>query len=267
MRNAAEHVLEQVRALANQAPATIDFEVIWVDNGSSDGTLRLVADSIRDDTRMRVVSAPEVRSSFFARNRGVAHAQADVFLFCDADDVVDQHWVRSMASALADLDVVGGALVSNADGSVAVEVTAPAHHFLPAGATANMGVRRGAFEALGGFNSLIRSGEDVALCWRAQVRGLRFGFAPDATVLYRRRKTEWARMGQWWIRGRWYREWASPFVDLGADAPTIAASLRRIVNEAIRPAMRHPRRWHARVALWNLAVISSCLVRPRRPST
>ncbi len=70
-----------------------------------------------------------------------------------------------------------------------------------------------------------------------------------------------------WTQGRWYREWVSPFVPLGADAPTIRAALRRTVDQAVLPALKNPRRDHARVALWNLAVISSCLVRPKPPST
>ena len=110
MRNAAEHVLEQVSRIGEP-------------NGGGDrlrgdlGRQRLFGRNpaarrraTRGDDRMRVVSAPEVRSSYFARNQGVALAQADLLLFCDADDVVDQHWVQSMASALDHLDVVGGAL-------------------------------------------------------------------------------------------------------------------------------------------------------------
>ena len=133
MRNTAEHVLEQVTALANQSAGEVDFEVIWVDNGSSDDTLQLVSDSIRGDDRMRVISAPEVRSSYFARNQGVAAAKGDLVLFCDADDVVDKHWIQSMVTALADLDVVGGSLKFGIDEAATVE-TAPVHAFLPAAA-------------------------------------------------------------------------------------------------------------------------------------
>ena len=262
MHNAAEHVLEQVNALANQSTSEVEFEVIWVDNGSSDGTLQLVAEAIRGDDRMRVISAPEVQSSYFARNRGVALAKADLVLFCDADDVVDAHWVQSMASALRDLDIAGGALRLGI-GKPPVVVSEPLHHFLPAAPTANLGVRKLTFEALGGFNGFIPSGEDWALCWRAQLAGFRFGFAPGAIVLHRPRRTAWERRKQRWTQGRWYRVWSAPFVPVGADAPTVRAASRRIVQQALLPAMRHPRRYHARIALWNMAVISSCLWKPR----
>ena len=56
------------------------------------------------------ISAPESALVVLrSKPRALAIAQGDLLLFCDADDVVDKHWVQSMASALADLDVVGGA--------------------------------------------------------------------------------------------------------------------------------------------------------------
>ena len=56
-------------------------------------------------------------------------------------------------------------------------------------------------------------------------------------------------MKQLWTQGRWYREWAPPFVPLGAEAPTIRAALSRIVDQAILPAHEAPPgRDHARVA-------------------
>ncbi len=261
MRNASEHVLEQVTALANQSAVGIDFEVIWVDNGSTDGTAELVTKSIRGDQRMQVVSAPEVRSSYFARNRGAALAQADLLLFCDADDVADERWVQSMATALKDMDVVGGSLMLDSDTPA---MTAGVFFgFLPAAPTANLGFRRDAFAELGGFNAEIPSGDDIAMCWRAQLQGFRFGFAPDAVVLHRRRPTEWTRAQRIWAQGKSYRDWVLPFVALGAEAPTVGAALRRIVERALIPAIKKPQRDHARVVLWNLAVIFSSFVRPK----
>jgi GT2 family glycosyltransferase len=265
MRNAAEHVLEQVAALANQSPADVDFEVIWVDNGSSDGTLQLVASAIRSDHRMHVVSAPELQSSYFARNRGVARARAELLLFCDADDVVDERWVHSMTLALGDFDVVGGAVKLAVDGAAAVEAE-PVFRFLPAAPTANLGIRRDAFKALGGFNSFIPCGEDTALCWRAQLQGFRFGFTSEAVVLHRRRATDWARIKRIWKQARWYGEWAQPFIPLGAFDPTTSAVLRQTIELAVLPALKHPRRDHARVAVWNAGLISSRVRRPKRLS-
>ena len=266
MRNAADHVLEQVTALSNQAAAGIDFEVIWVDNGSDDGTLELVTAATRGDERMHVLSASAVRSSYFARNEGVAIARGEVLLFCDADDVADEEWVGAMTAALADLDVVAGALKATTDEPPAVP-SDPVLGFLPAAPTANLAIRRTTFDALGGFESSIPHGGDTALCWRAQVQGLRFGYAPDGVVLYRRRATEWGRMKRLWTQGRWYRYWAEPFVALGAPAPTIAAAIRRTIDKSILPALKHPARHQARGALWNLAVIASCISKPKPRTT
>ena len=65
----------------------------------------------------------------------------------------------------------------------------------------------------------------MALCWRAQVQGLRFGFAPDATVLYRRRKSEWARM--------------RAVVDTGAVVPGVGFPVSSVSAPRLRPSLRH----------------------------
>jgi GT2 family glycosyltransferase len=262
MCNAAAYVLEQVAALLKQSPSDLDFEVIWVDNGSTDDTLQRVADAVRADCRMRVISAPEVPSSYHARNRGAQVARADLVLFCDADDVVDEVWVRSMKAALARLDVVGGALML--DHTTPAVAQGPFFGFLSAAPTANLGIRKDVFEALGGFNGLIPTGEDFALCWRAQLEGFRFGYASNAIVLHRRRATEWARVKRIWTQGRWYADWVAPFVALGADPPTVRAALKRIVDHAVRPMLKQPRREHARVAVWNLGVVASRVRPPKR---
>jgi GT2 family glycosyltransferase len=60
---------------------------------------------------------------------------------------------------------------------------------LPAGLAANLGVRRRAFEAVGGFDERLRVGEDIDICWRLQLAGFTFATAPDAVVAKRERTT------------------------------------------------------------------------------
>ena len=174
MRNAAEHVLEQVKALGESVTGELDFEVIWVDNGSSDGTLRLVAGSIRGDTGCAFSRQPRC-GRHTSLETGELPTQKRTLLFCDADDVVDQHWVESMESALADVDVVGGALKSEADGKVAVP-SQPRP-------TGSFRRRTATWEFAGGGSRLSWLREPIRRVetWRCAGErrfGLRFGFRP-----------------------------------------------------------------------------------------
>ena len=59
--------------------------------------------------------------------------------------------------------------------------------FLPAGLGANLAVRKSVFDGVGGFNEDLLLGEDIDLCWRLQLQGFHFAFAPEAVVAKRER--------------------------------------------------------------------------------
>jgi GT2 family glycosyltransferase len=62
--------------------------------------------------------------------------------------------------------------------------------FLPRALTANLGVRREAYEAIEGFNEEHDYGApDTDFCWRLQLAGFRLDYLPEATVHYRHRDT------------------------------------------------------------------------------
>jgi hypothetical protein len=65
-----------------------------------------------------------------------------------------------------------------------------------AGATANLLVRRAAFEAVRGFADGIRSGGDVDLCWRLREQGWTLEYRAAAGVQHRHRETVLGFMGQ-----------------------------------------------------------------------
>lgn len=84
------------------------WEIIVVDNNSTDGTVALVERYRANDSRVRVISATEKADQSYAANTGAAATQADAVIFCDADDIVAVGWLASMAEALATSDVVTG---------------------------------------------------------------------------------------------------------------------------------------------------------------
>lgn len=196
MRNEAEHVGEQLAALAAQ---TWDrpWELVVVDNGSTDGSAELVEAWCDRFPGLTVLRAPEARSISAVRNVGAAAAAGDKLAFVDADDVVDPGWLGAMADALDHCDVAGGlvdlsrlndaaALTWTIDGRDGLPV---AYGFLPFASGSNVGARRRAFDALGGFAAEIAHAEDVDLSWRAQEAGLTLAPAPAALVHRRLRGT------------------------------------------------------------------------------
>jgi GT2 family glycosyltransferase len=67
-----------------------DFELLIVDDGSTDATADLIARRYRDDPRVRYHSRDNGGVSA-ARNTGIELARADVLVFCDSDDIWLQH--------------------------------------------------------------------------------------------------------------------------------------------------------------------------------
>src|SRR5688572_27649838 len=98
-RNGADVIGNQLEALARQR-CDCDWEVIVVDNRSTDRT-RAVAESFRDRLpRLTVIDAPDKRGAAYARNVGVRAALGENVAFCDADDEVDDGWLAAVASGL-----------------------------------------------------------------------------------------------------------------------------------------------------------------------
>ncbi|MFX0537507.1 glycosyltransferase [Ornithinimicrobium sp. Y1847] len=190
--NAASTLPQQLAALDKQRGAP-DFDVVVVDNRSSDGT----GDLARAHG-VRVIEAPDRGGVHYARNVGAGATNQRVILHCDADDVVDEGWLAAMTEQIQHFDIVGGALsfdrVNSQDDVVGL--SPPAARQLPTcmgrryAVGANMGYRRTVWEAVGGFDeSFVGGHEEVDFAWRAQSEGFSVGFAPQAVVFYRQRGT------------------------------------------------------------------------------
>ena len=199
VRDAAGTLGEQLEALAGQR-FDGEWEVVVADNGSADRTGEVIARWATRLPTLRVVDASDRPGANHARNVGAGAAHGELVLFCDADDVVAPGWIEAMARAAASADVLGGRLdeVTLNDPTLRAwrkkglqpsgRLPVGVNGFLPYAVSANCGVRADVLRALGGWNEEYPyGGDDVELSWRAQLRGYRLAFVPDAVVRYRYR--------------------------------------------------------------------------------
>jgi len=184
-----------------------DYEVVVVDDGSTDATARIVA--THDVRCIRT----ENRGLGHARNAGIEAADGEIVAFIDADARPDRDWLSHVALTLGASDFVGVGgpnIAPPGDGLVASCVAnAPGGptHVLRTDREAehipgcNMVFRKSALEAIGGFDPVFRvAGDDVDLCWRLQARGWALGFSPGAVVWHHPRDS----IGAFWRQQRGY---------------------------------------------------------------
>jgi glycosyltransferase involved in cell wall biosynthesis len=86
---AIESVLAQTRQ---------DFELLIVDNHSSDGSFGLATEAARRDDRIRVVENRETIGAVPNHNRCLALAQGDLIKFLHHDDRIREHCLERMAA-------------------------------------------------------------------------------------------------------------------------------------------------------------------------
>jgi glycosyltransferase involved in cell wall biosynthesis len=266
--NGAATLVEQLDALAAQSWAGT-WEVVVVDNGSTDATPQLIAARVAADDRFRTVRADDAHNLAYVRNVGVRAAAGDAVAFADADDVVGDGWVAAIGAALAEHPLVGSRLEYerlNPSGSTAGRTEFQSagigsFYGLPNLAGAGHGCRREVFEALGGNDERWDdTGEDFDFSFRAKrLLGIDPVFVPAATYHYRRRNDPRSAFRQ---ARRYGRSHVALYREFGQDdsanrgsqwlAAKVDLWLLLHAHQALRPETRLAWAWKAGIRVGRL---------------
>jgi glycosyltransferase involved in cell wall biosynthesis len=205
--NGAATLNDLLVALKAQAGVPGPFEIIVVDNGSTDRTVEIARSH-----GVQVLHQP-VRGPSAARNLGLARAQSYIVFFTDADTVPSRRWMALMLAAFADPEVIlatspihgwqpstGSERFSCAHKGYTRELSAN-HPIHPFAHGMNIAVRRQAALDIGGWDATMSSGEDMDFCIRLRKRfGKAIHFVDQAVLFHRHRSTDEAL----WKQARWH---------------------------------------------------------------
>ncbi len=246
VRDGAATVERQLAALAAQ-DLSEPWELVFVDNGSTDSTPEIASCWAHRLPRMRVVNEP-VRGINRARNAAVRASRAPLLVCCDADDAVSPGWLRAMVEGLGRFDIVGGALdPDRINGPDAPRVAClqraelPTVFDRPFVVGANLGFRRQVFDTVGGFDEVFTLGSDeVDFCLRAQYDGFSVGFVPAAIVGYHVQDTARGVMRQRFRYGRGHERLVAKHAALGRIRSRPAQRWKGVAVGAARLVRRSP---------------------------
>ena len=182
----AERTLPRTLASLSSQELEGDYELLVVDDGSSDRTAAIATAT----PGVRLLRQPP-RGPGSARNLGAGHARGAVLAFCDADVFPAAGWLAAGVAALRDAELVQGRVIADPEtplGPFDRTIWVTSAHGL--WETANLFVARELFDRLGGFEDWLRprSGkalaEDVWFGYRARRAGARTGFCERALAYH-----------------------------------------------------------------------------------
>lgn len=209
--NSEKTIENCIKSLLNQDYPKGKYEIIIVDNRSSDNTSSIIQ---KYGKNLRFLKEQK-RNSYYARNKGIVNAKGSIIAFIDSDCIADRNWLSYISKAFENksLKIVGGKINSYVKNTPILEYCDIFYHpqelFLksttPFFATANMAVRKKDLDRVGAFNASLESGGDVELCSRLIKSKREMCYEPKAIVNHLYPDSLIKSMKKSYYYGKWHK--------------------------------------------------------------
>jgi glycosyltransferase AglE len=195
--NAKKDIKELTRLLSEQNYPN-NYEVIFVDNNSTDNTYQVIKKFINENkdktkAKLKLLEQDKIQSSYATRNKGVKDSRYNILAFTDSDCLPKKGWLKEGISKMieTEADLVGGNVEftfknKNNPAEILDSITNMQNkrniNERGVAKTANLFVKKDVFKKIGLFPDNFTSGGDVLFTKKATDSGFKIAYAPKAIV-------------------------------------------------------------------------------------
>jgi len=191
--NRKDMLKECLESLFNQTYPKDKYEIIVVNDGSTDGTEEVLKEYAKKAPCAFKWLTQQNKGSYAARNLGIKNAGGEIICFTDDDCIADKRWLEELVKGFTDEGIggVGGRIIAYNPKTMlekyvemdqASEIREPLY-------TCNAAYKKGVLERVRGFDSYFRSGGDVDMSIRVTLEGYKLKYASDAIIYHKHRET------------------------------------------------------------------------------
>ena len=156
-----------------------DYEIIVVDDGSSDGTKELVKQYKKIKYFKQNNKGPG-----YARNKGIKYARGNIIAFTDDDCIPDKNWLKNAVPHFKDPNTIGVEGMTIKKGLITPTSIPTINYYGKQYSTCNIFYRTSVLKGVSGFNEAFKfSGEDDNLAQRALKIGI-INFDPSVKIIH-----------------------------------------------------------------------------------
>ncbi len=198
--NDPEGIKNTIESLVHQDYPKAQYEILIVDNGSSQATLDVINQLKQKYCDLvRVLYENKIRGSYAARNKGVQHATGEILSFIDSDMTVKSDWLRRVVATMQKEEVSylacdvrlysktkSFASLYNLQQGFPIRSYVENSHFAGTGC---LTIRKEIFERLGLFDHRLESGGDREFGNRVYSSGIDLYYASNLRMYHPARGT------------------------------------------------------------------------------